>query len=282
MARRRINSPKIEGFNMNDKVILVILDGLNLKVAQDCLGYLNGLVELKKATQYSLYSELPSLSRPLYECILTGITPIESGIVNNQISRRSLFDSAFSLAQSQGKTTAAAAYHWVSELYNRSPYDAVRDRHTHNKDLAIQHGMFYHWDHYPDEALVLDGETLRRQFDPDFLVIHSMNIDDTGHKFGLDSAQYRNSARHADVILSNFIPTWIEQGYQLLITSDHGMNNDRTHGGTLVEEREVPLYLIGNRFSHLDISIQQTELCGLICELLGLDHDKAFAEDALA
>ncbi|WP_160064370.1 alkaline phosphatase family protein [Psychromonas sp. L1A2] len=266
---------------MNDKVILVVLDGLNLKVAQDCLGYLNGLVEHKKASQYSLYSELPSLSRPLYECILTGITPVESGIVHNNVTRRSLFDSIFSLAQSQGKATAAAAYHWVSELYNRSPYDAIRDRHTHNESLQIQHGIFYHWDHYPDQALLLDGEYLRQEFDPDFLLVHSMNIDDAGHKFGLDSAEYRNSARQADVILSDFLPAWIEEGYQILITSDHGMNNDRSHGGTLAEEREVPLYLIGNRFSHFDVSIKQTEICGLVCELLGLQHQKAFAADVL-
>ena len=281
MARRRSYLPKLKGFKMNDKVILVVLDGLNLKVAQDCLGYLNGLVEHKKASQYSLYSELPSLSRPLYECILTGITPVESGIVHNNVTRRSLFDSVFSLAQSQGKATAAAAYHWVSELYNRSPYDAIRDRHTHNESLQIQHGIFYHWDHYPDQALLLDGEYLRQEFDPDFLLVHSMNIDDAGHKFGLDSAEYRNSARQADVILSDFLPAWIEEGYQILITSDHGMNNDRSHGGTLAEEREVPLYLIGDRFSHCDVSIKQTEICGLVCELLGLEHQKAFAADVL-
>ena len=129
--------------------------------------------------------------------------------------------------------------------------------------------------------MLLDGEYLRQEFDPDFLLVHSMNIDDAGHKFGLDSAEYRNSARQADVILSDFLPAWIEEGYQILITSDHGMNNDRSHGGTLAEEREVPLYLIGDRFSHCDVSIKQTEICGLVCELLGLEHQKAFAADVL-
>ncbi len=267
---------------MNDKVILVVLDGLNLKVALDCMGYLNGLVEHKKASQYSLVSELPSLSRPLYECILTGITPIESGIVHNQITRRSHFDSIFSLAQSQGKTTAAAAYHWVSELYNRSPYDAVRDRYTHDPELNIQHGHFYHWDHYPDEALFLDGEHLREEYDPDFLLIHSMNIDDAGHKYGLDSSEYRNSARKADVILSNFVPKWIAQGYQILVTSDHGMNDDHSHGGTLAEEREVPLFLIGDGFRHQECPIRQMDICGMVCERLGLEHHKAFIKESLA
>jgi predicted AlkP superfamily pyrophosphatase or phosphodiesterase len=266
---------------MNNKVILVVLDGLNLKVAQDCLGYLTGLIEHKRASQYSLYSELPSLSRPLYECILTGVPPVESGIVHNQITRNSYQESIFSLAKEQGKTTAAAAYHWVSELYNHSPYNAQRDRHSNDPAQNIQHGVFYHWDHYPDEALFLDGEYLRQQYDPDFLLIHPMNIDDAGHKFGLDSPEYRNSARRADIILSDFLPQWIQLGYQILITSDHGMNNDKSHGGSLKEEREVPLYLIGDRFTHKTTIIKQTDICGIVCELLGLNHSKPFVEECL-
>ncbi|MDW2095637.1 alkaline phosphatase family protein, partial [Vibrio sp. 1866] len=165
--------------------------------------------------------ELPSMSRPLYECILTGVRPVESGIVNNNIVRLSNHDSIFSLAKSQGKVTAAAAYHWVSELYNRAPFEPIRDRFTNDETMNIQHGCFYHWDHYPDEALFIDAEHLRRTHQPDFLLIHPMNIDDMGHKHGLDSRQYRNSARGADIILSNYIVQWLADGYQIIVTSDH-------------------------------------------------------------
>lgn len=272
---------------MSNKVIFVVLDGLNKSVAQDCLGFTNALVESNKASFYGITSELPSLSRPLYECLLTGVCPIESGIVSNQIQRLSKEQSIFSLASKAGLKTAAAAYHWVSELYNRSPYNAIRDRITNDPTLMIQHGMFYHTDHYPDDHLFLDAESMRQQFDPHFLLIHSMNIDDAGHKYGLDSSEYRNMARTADNILSHFIPAWLEAGYQLILTSDHGMNKDKTHGGTLVEERQVPLYLIGDSFSHIDeckltSSVQQTQLCGLICELLGIpNHNKTFSEELL-
>lgn len=266
---------------MNNKVILVVLDGLNQQVALQCMGYLNGLVEQQRATFYPIVSELPSLSRPLYECLLTGVTPIESGILHNQVVRRSYSDSIFSLAKEQGKTTAAAAYHWVSELYNQSPYDAVRDRHTHNSDMNIQHGIFYHWDHYPDQALFLDADYLLNNYHPDFLLVHPMNIDDAGHQFGIDSAGYRNSARAADVILSDFLPQWIEKGYQILVTSDHGMNSDKSHGGTLPEEREVPLYVFGSAFSHTETNIKQTEICGIVCTLLGLNHDKTYNKECL-
>ncbi len=266
---------------MSNKVILVVLDGLNYEVANLGMGYLQGLIEQERAALYKVQCELPSISRPLYECILTGIPPVESGIVNNTIARLSKFDSIFSLAKSQGLCTAAAAYHWVSELYNKAPYDAVRDRFTHDENLNIQHGVFYHWDHYPDDALFLDAEHLRRTYQPDFLLIHPMNIDDIGHKFGLNSPQYRNTARFVDVILSNYISQWLEDGYQIIVTSDHGMNDDHSHGGILAEERDVPLFTIGNAFSSIPANIAQTQICGLVCELLGVRHQKPFPPEIL-
>ena len=153
---------------MNNKVILVVLDSLNLKVAQDCLGYLTGLIEHKLTSKHSLTSELPSLSRPLYECILTGVSPIRSGIVHNHVTRNSQFDSVFSLAKNQRKTTAAAAYHWMSELYNRSPYDAHRDRHTNDSSMNIQHGLFYHWDITPMKLCFLMENLYARNSIPAF------------------------------------------------------------------------------------------------------------------
>ncbi|MEI6897779.1 MAG: alkaline phosphatase family protein [Psychromonas sp.] len=267
---------------MKNKVILIVLDGLNYQVARDCMGYLHALIENNQATLYPMNCALPSLSRPLYECILTGKTPAQSGIVHNDIRRLSKHTSIFSLAKDAGLTTAAAAYHWISELYNSSPYHAKTDRFTNNKALNIQHGSFYHLDDYPDEMLFLDAQHLIQQHNPDFLLIHPMNIDDAGHKFGLHSSQYRNSARQVDLILSDYLDQWMEDGYQILITSDHGMNNDKSHGGILEEERQVPMFVIGEHFSHQSVQLKQHEICGTVCHLLGLNApDKHFSTDLL-
>ena len=260
---------------MRNKVILIVIDGLAWQVAHDCLGYLQALREAGHASLYRFDCALPSLSRPLYECILTGVEPVDSGIVHNGITRRSNQQSLFHLARQAGLTTAAAAYHWISELYNQSPYDAARDRFTDDETLAIQHGVFYHVDDYPDSHLLLDAETLRLRHDPDLLLIHPMNVDDAGHRFGLDSAEYRNSARRIDVLLSGWLPQWVDAGYQIMVTSDHGMNQDHSHGGRLPEERQVPLFVLGKRFSHRPgLELQQTELCGIAADLLGLKHNK--------
>jgi hypothetical protein len=53
------------------------------------------------------------------------------------------------------------------------------------------------------------------------------------------------------------------------------MNNDRSHNGLLPEEREVPLFVLGDAFSfNAGATPKQTEICGTVCELLGAPHDK--------
>lgn len=256
------------------KSVLVVLDGLNYQVAYDAMGYLQAECAAGHGRLYPLECELPSLSRPLYECILTGIPPVDSGVVHNDVVRLSHHRSIFHYARAAGLTTAAAAYHWVSELYNRAPFDAVRDRHTIDPQAVIQYGHFYHADHYPDSHLFEDAESLRLRYQPDFLLIHPMNIDDAGHRFGLSTPQYRNAARVADGLLSRYLPAWLEQGYQVMVTADHGMNDDRSHGGILPEERQVPLFVFGDAFSRSPAAPRQTELCGTLCDLLGVEHDK--------
>ncbi len=280
MARAGHGSYQVIG--MNSKVILVIVDGLAWQIAHDGMGYLQGLCEAGRASLYRMNCELPSLSRPLYECILTGVRPVDSGVVHNDINRLSKEESIFHLAHKAGAKTAAAAYHWVSELYNRSPYVTVRDRFTQDESLAIQYGIFYHSDSYPDDHLFIDGEILRSRYEPDFLLIHPMNTDDAGHHHGLDSMQYRNCARHVDQCLSIYLPTWIAEGYQIIVTSDHGMNKDHSHRGILPEEREIPIFVIGDQFSHDPSAVPtQLELCGIMAQLMGVPHQKKWNKKLL-
>ncbi|WP_404438489.1 alkaline phosphatase family protein [Stutzerimonas chloritidismutans] len=264
------------------KAILVVLDGLNYQVAEHALGHLQAYCMAGRGALYRLRCELPALSRPLYECILTGATPIDSGVVHNDVVRLSTQRSIYHYARDAGLSTAAAAYHWVSELYNRAPFQAARDRHSETPELPIQHGHFYYEDHYPDSHLFADAESLRLRYNPDFLLVHPMNIDDAGHKHGLDSSQYRNAARRADILLADHLQRWLDDGYQVAVTADHGMNNDRSHNGLLPEEREVPLFVLGSAFS-LDPAARpkQTELCGTLCELLGVPHDKPLCLELL-
>jgi hypothetical protein len=50
----------------------------------------------------------------------------------------------------------------------------------------------------------------------------------------------------------------------------------------LPEEREVPLFVLGSAFNFSPTaSPKQTELCGTVCELLGVPHDKPVCRELL-
>ncbi len=117
-------------------------DGLGYDVAVDGMGFLGHLVETKQASLYKAVCELPSMSRPTYETVHTGLPSSLHGFVSNSIVRGSAQPNIFRLAAQAGKVTAAAAYFWFSEMYNRIPYDPVDDKETDNGGLPIHTAAF--------------------------------------------------------------------------------------------------------------------------------------------
>jgi predicted AlkP superfamily pyrophosphatase or phosphodiesterase len=256
------------------KVILVLSDGLRYDTAAAGMGYLGHLVEAKLASLYKVTGELPSISRPMYETIHTGLPVSAHGIVSNKVMRVSNRPNIFHLAHAAGKTTAAAAYAWFSELYNRAPFDTLEDREVDDRALAIQHGRFYTQDEYPDIELFATAGMLVRRFQPDYLLVHPMGMDNAGETFGADSSEYRSHAIQQDKWLATYLKEWMELGYTILVSADHGMNADGMHGGDTPEMREVPLYLIRAGLpgsGQVDGLISQLQLAPTLCKLLDLE-----------
>ncbi|RDI36927.1 alkaline phosphatase family protein [Falsibacillus pallidus] len=256
----------------NQKLIFIMIDGLRFDTAIDNMGYLHHLVEKGLASRYKVISEVPAMSRPLYEVLLTGTPPYRNGITSNHIVRLSKEESIFHLTKKNGLKNATASYHWVSELYNSAPFNPMKDRIQVNQDKAIQNGIFYWEDHYPDTHLFADANYLRINHNPDFLYIHSMNVDDDGHRFTADSAGYRNRVIAVDTMLATILPDWLDEDYQIIITADHGMNDDGQHGGTTPADREVPLFIVSRKIEPgiYEEEIPQLQIAPLVCRLLNI------------
>ncbi len=255
------------------KTILVLMDGCRYDAVTSTGGYFEHLIDRGLGAKYKVLGELPSMSRPMYETLMTGLPSSVHGIVNNQVVRPSGFENLFSLCRKNGLTTAAAAYLWFSELYSRAPFYHERDRIQLDGTGSISHGIFYYEDSYPDSHLYNDGEFLRRTYDPDFILFHSMNIDYWGHRKGGESPEYLAAVAAAEELLSPLLHHWLESGYRVVITADHGMSGFGLHGGPTAEQRTVALYLFGTdypsgRFTHKEIS--QLCLAPLVCSLLGI------------
>lgn len=266
------------------KVVMVVSDALRDDTARAQMGYLQHLVEARRATRFTVVAELPTMSRPLYETLHTGVPVSVHGVTNNLVARRSTMPNVFEEAVQHGRTTGASAYGWFSELYNRAPYDRIADREVDDPALGIQHGRFYMEDNMPDREVFLAGASVILKYQPDYVLIHPMGMDYLGETFGSDSPEYRNNAIFQDMALANLIPGWLEGGYTVLVTADHGINNDRLHGGTLPDVRHVPLYWIpkdGRGRGDSGRQVPQLSLAPTLCSLLEIPIPKTMQQPVI-
>lgn len=266
---------------MTNSLVLVIVDGMKNQVARERLGFAESMVEQGLALRATARSVLPSLSRVCYEAIFTGTEPMVNGILTNETVRRSKEESIFDVLRNQDRTSGVFGYHWISELYQSAPFNPIRDRDIRKYDHGITYGRFYFEDDYPDSHLYAEAEALRQDVHPDLLVIHSMNVDLAGHRHGSDSPEYAGSVIRVDTILATLVPQWLADGYQVVITSDHGMDAMGYHGGTLSDHRTVPVYIISNhlrQFGTREESFLQVELADLLCRLLEVPKADAMAK----
>lgn len=169
----------------------------------------------------------------------------------------------FARCRAAGRTIAAAANEWVSELYVSSPFDRHLDRILLDGTGDIADDIFYWRDDYPGSHLFADAEWLVRTKDPDFLLVHPMNVDHAGHRHCGASTAYRNAVRAQGDLLARQLPGWLQSGRQVIVTSDHGMGDDGNHAEPVPCETEVPFYTIGFSVGP-DHELRQTEIAGHI------------------
>lgn len=207
-----------------NNTIFVLLDACRYDLGTRNLGFLEHMVDYGKGAKFRVRGELPSLSRPIYATLLNGLPVHRHGVSSNDMICRLTTENVFSLCQAHNGLTAAAAYSWFSELFCCAPFHRPKDRIRLGARGDIDYGIFYWEDSYPDSHLFADGEYLRRQYDPDFILYHTMGIDWAGHMHGASSAEYEQAILAADACLSQLLPLWLAEEYQVVITSDVGLS----------------------------------------------------------
>jgi predicted AlkP superfamily pyrophosphatase or phosphodiesterase len=223
-----------------NRLAFVLVDGLRDDTARRCMGYLLALQEAGRARWSTLRCELPSLSRPLYATVISGRRPVDHGILSNDNVGVRLDDTLFDDVHARGGTSAVAAYDWFHELLAGERFAPARHRTAACASRGVVAGSWYFEDEYPDSHLLADAEDLRRRHAPDLLFVHPMGLDNAGHVHGGESSAYDLAARKLDMQLALLLPQWLADGYDVVLTSDHGMSADRMHGGGATEERAVP------------------------------------------
>lgn len=204
-------------------LLFVLVDGLSVRGALN-MPRLTQLVSTGNMSRWRVQAAQPTWSRPNYATIITGVPPSTHGIQQNEDTRRLTVPTLFERLHEEGERGAIAGYHWWGDLLGD----------------AVDASWYYASDETPDQDVLEHAYELERRSRPAFLLVHPMSVDNAGHQFGGDSLAYERQARDLDVILSDFIETWLQRHRDgsALIGSDHGMTR-RGHGGSSAEELEV-------------------------------------------
>ena len=236
------------------KLLLIILDGVPYRNWRRLFGNLEGWVEQGHARVRKMRAVLPSTSASCYASIHTGVPPQDHLIWDNADIRRLEFPDVFSELTRAGRKTGAVTHSYWSEFFNRAPFDVVRDIEYDEPEGPITHGRFHTMRGYGHANQMTPADydlfgTLTRLCEVkgiDYGILHTCTLDSMGHRFFHDCEEMDHACFHLDAILAPFIHRWRQDGYEVIVTADHGQDARGHHGGTGEEQRDFAFYYFGS------------------------------------
>ena len=238
--------------SLRAKLLLIVLDGLPWR-NWPLMGNLEGWVLSGAARKWRMRSVLPSTSACCYASMHTGVTPQVHGVLANEIRHRVAQPDIFSEVSKAGGRTGAVAHSYWSEFFNRFPFDPVRDLEYDEPGQPIAHGRFHTMTGYghdnqmtPSDADLFATLTmLTARHGIDYGMLHSCTLDSMGHRFGHDCGEMDRALFAMDSMLAAWIPRWLSDGYEVIVTADHGQTDRGHHGGHDPEMQDFALYYFG-------------------------------------
>ncbi|HRC55804.1 MAG TPA: alkaline phosphatase family protein, partial [Kofleriaceae bacterium] len=205
------------------RVVLVVVDGLAYWASRD----LPTLTRLRaQGVDARADSHLPSISRPNYVSLLTGVPPAYSGVRTNQFSQAVLLDSL---------------PHRVAAAGGRSAY--VTDSAP---SVAFLFPEAFDDVAYAPWAGGLPQAAMRAlASDARLVVLLPGAVDACGHKRRMASQACREAALQVDRQLGALVAQLDLSRDTLIVTADHGHVRTGGHGGDERAVIEVPLVLVG-------------------------------------
>lgn len=206
-----------------DQVILVIADGLTLRDSRN-QPYFDNL--RSRGSYGSATSHPPTISRPNYVSIVTGVPPAASGVRTNDYDWRVKLDSIMSRVAASGGRAA-----FVSD--NSSGF-ARMFAHT------MGDVVYAPW---PDGWVKAARLQLGRSYP--LLILLLGAADNAGHLEGADSEEYRSAVIGLDRDLRSALEKVDFGRSAVIVVADHGHTDRGGHGGVEPEVVDVPLIMAG-------------------------------------
>jgi len=264
---------------MENRLLLIILDGVPWRNWRRLFGNLEGWVDSGEARVWKTRAVLPSISASCYASIHTGVSPQVHGCTGNGNVFRLSQPDVFSQVRAGGGVTGAVAHSFWSEFFNRHPFDFVRDIEYDEPDSeTINHGRFHTMTGYghdnqmtpSDVDLFATLTNLCQRFNLDYGMLHTCTLDSMGHRFFHESNEMDHACHVMDEMLAIFLPKWRAAGYEVIVTADHGQDARGHHGGRGELQQDAALYYFGTADGpDEDVVIDQLQLAPTILSRLG-------------
>ncbi|MGW6864222.1 alkaline phosphatase family protein [Streptomyces sp. NPDC054901] len=228
-----------------DKVLVIGLDGAVLdRVKAADAPHLKGLMAQGLTAHSTLYANPmgATSSGPGWSTIATGVWPDKHGVKDNSFTGKNYtahpdFLTRIENAKPALNTYAAADWEPITSTDQNGPIFSTKV----DKRLSLKGDR----DGYRNEdpKIAAAAATELRTGNPDAAVVYLGEIDAAGHSSGAGSQTYLDTVARVDVLVGQLLtavqqrPTYAQEKWKILVTTDHGHTTTGGHGGSTIAER---------------------------------------------
>ncbi|MER5873433.1 alkaline phosphatase family protein [Streptomyces sp. NPDC002044] len=228
-----------------DKVLVIGIDGAVLdRVKAANAPHLNGLMAQGLTARSTLYANpmAATSSGPGWSTIATGVWPDKHGVKDNSFTGKNYtahpdFLTRIENAKPSLNTYAAADWEPITSTDQNGPiFSAKVDKRLSLKGDRDGYGN-------EDPKIAAAAATELRDQNPDAAFVYLGEIDAAGHSSGAASQAYLNAVARVDVLVGKLLtavqsrPTYAQENWKVLVTTDHGHTSGGGHGGSSIAER---------------------------------------------
>ncbi|MFI5762656.1 alkaline phosphatase family protein [Streptomyces sp. NPDC051563] len=230
---------------VTNKVLVIGIDGTVLdrvKVAD--APNLNGLMAQGLTARSTLYANpmAATSSGPGWSTIATGVWPDKHGVKDNSFTGKNYtaypdFLTRIENANPALNTYAAADWEPITSTDQNGPiFSAKVDKRLNLKGDRDGYGS-------EDPKIAAAASAELRDQNPDAAFVYFGEIDHAGHSSGAASQEYLNTIARVDKLVGQLLtavqsrPTYAQENWKVLVTTDHGHTDAGGHGGSTIQER---------------------------------------------
>lgn len=111
---------------------------------------------------------------------------------------------------------------------------------------------------FTEEERLIDL-ALHAQNSNDFIILHLISPDSYGHAYGTDSAEVQRSLQMINKFIRHLYKALTDKSF-IAVLSDHGVNDDGSHGGTSLKEKAASFMLIAKNLRSKSFSTEAEAL----------------------